>query len=67
MRLDRHCSASGMFTEANLNNFYAIRGKCIFGFICRLRDSDNTVIQTLVNQQVYTPSRSAICGADHYT
>ena len=28
MRLERHCSASGMFAEANINNFDAIRRKC---------------------------------------
>ena len=60
MRYDRFCSASGMFAEANVNHFDTVRRKCIFGFMCRLRESNNNIIKTLISQQMYTPTQSAI-------
>ena len=60
MRYDRFCSASGMFAEANVNNVDTVRRKCIFGFMCRLRESNNNIIKTLISQHVYTPTQSAI-------
>jgi hypothetical protein len=45
--LPRHCSASGMFCEAHTDGFHAIMRKRVASLLRRLRDSPNSLLQTV--------------------
>ena len=49
---DRFCSASNMFVSECIDNFGALRRKSVFGFIVRLQQSDNDVIQRMYNSDL---------------
>ena len=46
---DRFCSASNMFVQEHIDNFHAMYRKSVFGFMTRLRQSDNQIVSTLFN------------------
>ncbi|XP_072946616.1 uncharacterized protein [Epargyreus clarus] len=50
MGLPKYCSASGMFTEHNVDNFYAIMRKRVASLWSRARKSSNTLLQTVANR-----------------
>ena len=41
---DRYCSASNMFVSERIDNFGAVYRKAVYGFIVRLRQSDNRIV-----------------------
>jgi hypothetical protein len=43
----KHCSASGMFLENNIDCFDLLRCKNIYNFTCRLFVSQNTIIEAI--------------------
>lgn len=55
MKKPRSSSASLMFCQAHVNSFPALMRTLIYGFLCRLNDCKNSLIQTLVN-----PCHSAV-------
>ena len=70
--LPRHCSASGMFAEARVDDFFAIIRKRVASLMWRVRGSANSLLVSVVNRadglickhwtktQVF-PSNRALC------
>ena len=52
LKLDRDCSASGMFAQNNVHSFGELHRSMINGFIQRLKASQNHIVSTLVNSSV---------------
>lgn len=49
-RLPRYCSASGMFADASVDDFYAIMRKRVASMVCRIRGSSNSVLKVVANR-----------------
>ena len=49
---DRFCNASNMFVSERIDNFCAVRRKAIFGFIVRLRKTDNRIVFNLFDSDL---------------
>ncbi|XP_053608961.1 uncharacterized protein LOC128674465 [Plodia interpunctella] len=47
MKLPRYCSASGMFAEGRMPDFFAIIRSCISSFWDRLRDASNSILKVI--------------------
>ncbi|XP_047995478.1 uncharacterized protein LOC125233482 [Leguminivora glycinivorella] len=47
MKLPKYCSASGMFAELRIDDFYAIRRKRIASLLKRVRGSSNSLLRVL--------------------
>ncbi|XP_063371630.1 uncharacterized protein LOC134659852 [Cydia amplana] len=50
LRLPKHCSASGMFAEARVDDFFAIRRKRIASMLRRVRGSSNSLLRVLAER-----------------
>ncbi|KAJ8711765.1 hypothetical protein PYW08_008719 [Mythimna loreyi] len=50
LRLPRHCSASGMFAEARIDDFYAIVRKRVASLMVRVRGSANSLLKTVADR-----------------
>ncbi|XP_063530708.1 uncharacterized protein LOC134741744 [Cydia strobilella] len=50
LRLPKHCSASGMFAEARVDYFFAIRRKRIASMLRRVRGSSNSLLRVLAKR-----------------
>ena len=60
MGYGRFCSASGMFVQCNIDNFETIRRRYIYGFKCRLQESNNSIVKCLLLHQFYEATPSAM-------
>lgn len=47
LRMPKHCSASGMFAEAQTDDFFAVRRKRIASLLNRVRGSENSLLRAL--------------------
>ena len=56
----RFFSASGMFVQCNIDNFETIRRRYIYGFKCRLQESNNYIVKCLLLHQFYEATPSAM-------
>lgn len=50
LKLPKHCSASGMFAEAQADDFFAIRRKRIASMLKRMRGSSNSMLRVLAER-----------------
>ncbi|KAJ0170206.1 hypothetical protein K1T71_014134 [Dendrolimus kikuchii] len=50
MGLPRFCSASGMFAEARVDDYYAVVRKRAASLLCRIRASSNNVLKVLADR-----------------
>ncbi|XP_022829302.1 uncharacterized protein LOC111358412 [Spodoptera litura] len=50
LRLPRHCSASGMFADARIDDFYAIIRKRVASLMQRVRGSANSLLMTVADR-----------------
>ena len=44
---DRFCSASGMFVSERIDNFDAVYRKAVWGFVNRISETDNRILNGL--------------------
>jgi len=52
----RRCSASAMFAENHVNDFLALRRVATYSLIKRLANSDNSIIQAIINSDCFLHS-----------
>ena len=57
MGYDKYCSASGMFVENRTDGFDACVWKLVYGFRGRLDNSDNSLIETVINSSAWHSSK----------
>ena len=70
MGYGRFCSASGMFVQCNIDSFETIRRRYIYGFKCRLQESNNSIVKCLLLHQSYPlcygMGQISVCRANSY-